>query len=84
MDHHPLDDKAASIACCVLPLAYAALMVQYPHLWAAGMLTLFVIASGVFTTRVLIGFEKTWQIVGLCPVFGGMWLMLGWLVYRLG
>lgn len=75
--------KARTLALIGIPAAYLGTLLYYPQYWAVGMALIFVIASGLFTTKILLAFEKPWAAFGLAPVFGGAWLGFLWLLSKL-
>jgi len=63
------------------PIAYCAALLYFPEYWAIATGAIFVIASGLFTTKVLLAIESPWGFC-LVPVFGAGWLLFLWLMFR--
>lgn len=90
MDNHepvdPLERYARNkfyLAWIAFPVGYAYVLVQYPEYWAIATGIIFVIASGLFTSKVLLGLEGPWAVIGLAPVFGTGWMVFFWLLFKL-
>lgn len=62
--------------------AYCGALFYYPDYWAVATGAVFVIASGLFTTKVVLSLENPWAEFGLAPIFGVGWLVFLWLLYR--
>src|SRR5437764_900343 len=61
---------------CVLAL------VQFPEYWAIATGIVFIITSGLFTSKVLLGLEGAWAVIGMAPEFGVAWLAFFWLLFK--
>ncbi len=64
-------------------MGYAGILIQFPEYWAIATAVAFIIASGLFTTKIVLGFTNPVAALGLVPVFGAGWLILVWLMLKL-
>jgi hypothetical protein len=78
-----LGRKAGCLGWTVLPFAYVVAVVQYPDYWAIATGIIFVIASGLFTSKVILALENPWAAFGLAPIFGTGWILFLWLLFKL-
>lgn len=87
MNDDPLDRmfyrKAMGLGLVGVPLAYVLLFVLCPDYWAVLTGVVFVLGSGLFTSKVLLSLENPWLEFGLAPVFGAGWLVFLWLLFKL-
>jgi len=75
--------KAAILAWIGAPAAYVGSLLYSPEYWALATGTIFVLASGLFTSKVLLSLENPWAAFGLVPLFGTGWLLFLWLLFRI-
>jgi len=75
--------KTGYMAWIALPVVYVILVVTFPVYWAIATAVVFVIASGLFTSKIVLGIESPKAIIGLSPVFGIGWLLFLWLLFGL-
>jgi len=78
-----LGRKASVLAWIGFPFAYVVALLQYPEYWAIATGIVFVVASGLFTGKVLLGLQSPWGVLGLAPIFGTGWLVFLWLLFKL-
>jgi hypothetical protein len=86
-DHDPVDQwltyKAGSMASGVLAVLYVVFLIRFPAYWAMATAVVFVIVSGLFTSKIVLGFQSPQAILGLSPVIGIGWLLFSWLLFRI-
>jgi hypothetical protein len=86
-DRDPVDrifaKKAAVLGWIAGPPGYAGILIQFPEYWAIATALAFIIASGLFTTKIVLGFTNPMATFGLVPVFGAGWLIFIWLMLKL-
>jgi hypothetical protein len=75
--------KVAVLGWIGVPVLYGFLIVRYPEYWAIAIGIIVVIATGLFTTKIILGLENAWAAFGLAPLFGTGWLAFFWLIFRL-
>jgi len=75
--------KAAVLAWIGAPAAYVGALLYFPEYWAVATGAIFVLGSGLFTTKVVLSLENPWAAFGLVPVFGTGWLLFLWLLLKL-
>lgn len=74
--------KVAVMAWIAGPIAYAGSLLWFPDYWAVGTGIVFVLVTGLFTTKIILALENPWAAFGLAPFIGGCWLGLLWLLFR--
>jgi hypothetical protein len=75
--------KAAFLGWIGAPAAYIFAILYYLEYWACATGAVFIIGSGLFTTKVVLSLKNPWAAFGLAPVFGAAWLILIWLFLKL-
>jgi hypothetical protein len=78
-----LSRKASVLAWIGFPFAYVVALLQYPEYWAIATGVVFVVATGIFTSKVLLGLQNAWPALGMAPIFGTGWLVFLWLLFKL-
>jgi hypothetical protein len=67
-----------------LAVAYAAVFMLYPTLGAVIGTILLMTGFGLLTTKVVLRIENPWKMWCLTPLCGTGWLLIFWLLFRLG
>jgi hypothetical protein len=80
---NPGPRKFVLIAGMFAAFGYLWLGVTYPWIWAGVTAIVAVLGFGWFTARILFRFEHPLAVWGLAPVFGAIWLLFFWVVFKL-
>ncbi len=75
--------KAAVLGWIAGPAGYAGILIQFPDYWAMARAVAFIVVSGLFTTKIVLGSTNPLAAFGLVHVFGAGWLILVWLMLKL-
>jgi hypothetical protein len=78
-DLHPIKSTPGSAEGAV----WGRILIQFPEYWTIATAVAFIIASGLFTTKFVLGFTNPAAVFGLVPRFDAGWLILLWLMLKL-